>query len=43
MRAAAEEISHQGEYDHVVLNDDFERALGELRAIVQMRRRDTRP
>jgi guanylate kinase len=43
MRAAAEEISHHGEYDHVVLNDDFERALGDLRAIVKKRRRGTSP
>jgi guanylate kinase len=43
MRAATEEISHQGEYDDVVLNDDFERALGELRAIVQKRRLGTSP
>ncbi|OBS08329.1 guanylate kinase [Acidihalobacter prosperus] len=30
MRDAVREISHYGEYDYLVVNDDFETALGEL-------------
>ncbi|MFA5941767.1 MAG: guanylate kinase [Sinimarinibacterium sp.] len=33
MRAAREEMSHYDEYDYVVVNDDFERALRELAAV----------
>lgn len=33
MREAGEEMSHYDEYDFVVVNDDFERALAELVAI----------
>ena len=35
MRAARSEIGHYEEFDHVVVNDDFERALAELRAILR--------
>ena len=35
---AAEEMSHYPEYDYVVINDDFNVALSELRAIVMARR-----
>ncbi len=34
MRDAASEASHYGEYDWVVINDDFDQALAELRAIL---------
>lgn len=34
MREAFSEISHYAEFDHVVVNDDFETALGELSAII---------
>ena len=34
MRDAISEMSHYGEYDFVVVNDDFEQALAELGAIV---------
>jgi guanylate kinase len=34
MRDAINEMSHYDEYDFVVVNDDFETALAELRAIV---------
>lgn len=35
---AREEMSHYGEYDYIVVNDLFEQALGELRAIITARR-----
>ena len=35
MEVAAAEISHHDEYDHVVVNDDLERALADLTAIMQ--------
>jgi guanylate kinase len=34
MRDARDEISHWDEFDHVVVNDDFDTALMELRAII---------
>jgi len=34
MRAAVRELSHHAEYDYLLVNDDFHRALGELRAVV---------
>jgi guanylate kinase len=34
MRAAEEELSHAGEFDHVLVNDDFDRTLGLLEALV---------
>lgn len=33
MRQAREEMSHYAEYDHLLINEDFDRALGELEAI----------
>lgn len=33
MAAASEEMAHWREYDYVIVNDDFERALGELEGI----------
>jgi guanylate kinase len=34
LRDAAADIGHWHEFDHVVINDDFQRALSELQAIV---------
>ena len=39
---AQEEMSHYGEFDYLIVNDDFNRALYELEAIVEARRLDTR-
>ncbi|AOU96692.1 guanylate kinase [Acidihalobacter yilgarnensis] len=38
MRDAVREISHYGEYDYLVVNDDFEDALAELSVIVSANR-----
>jgi guanylate kinase len=38
MAQARDELSHHGEYDYLVVNDDFAVALGELRAIVTAER-----
>ncbi|OSM01430.1 guanylate kinase [Magnetofaba australis] len=38
MAAAAAEMSHWGEYDYVIINDDLEAAKAELIAIVQAER-----
>ncbi len=38
---AQEEMSHYGEFDFLIVNDDFQRALYELAAIVEARRLDT--
>ena len=35
MRAARSEIGHYGEFDHIVVNDEFERALDALRGILR--------
>jgi guanylate kinase len=35
---AVSEMSHYGEFDYLVINDDFETALGELAAIINARR-----
>ncbi|MHB1514417.1 MAG: guanylate kinase [Acidiferrobacteraceae bacterium] len=35
MREATSEISHYHEFDHVVVNDDFEQALADLKAIIR--------
>jgi guanylate kinase len=37
MQAAVSEISHYGEFDYILVNDDFDTALNELQAIVQTR------
>ena len=34
MQEAASEMSHYGEFDHVVVNDDFAAALADIRAIL---------
>jgi guanylate kinase len=38
MRDAINEMSHYNEFDYIVFNDDFDTALGELRAIILARR-----
>jgi guanylate kinase len=38
MRAAGREISHFGDFDYLLVNDDFERALGGMRAVVHAAR-----
>ncbi|MDA0650638.1 MAG: guanylate kinase [Proteobacteria bacterium] len=35
MRAARDEMSHWDEADYLIINDDFETALGELQAVVR--------
>jgi len=35
MRAAVSEMSHYKEFDHVVVNDDFDAALNDLKAIIR--------
>lgn len=41
MREAVAEMSHYAEYDYLVVNDDFETALQEIRSIVISRRLQT--
>jgi guanylate kinase len=43
MHEATSEMSHYLEFDHVVVNDDFEAALADLRAIVLGRSGQKRP
>ncbi len=38
MDQAVDELSHYAEYDYLVVNDDFQRALDDLRALVRGRR-----
>ncbi len=38
---AVEEMSHYGEFDYLVVNDDFEMALSDLKAIFRTRRLET--
>jgi guanylate kinase len=38
MAAAQAEMSHYAEYDYLIVNDDFERALGELISVFRSRR-----
>ena len=42
LRDAASDMTHWQEFDHVVVNDDFEQALAELQAIVAGRGERTR-
>jgi guanylate kinase len=35
MDEAVAEMSHYGEYDYLVINDDFQRAVGDLQAVVR--------
>jgi guanylate kinase len=41
LRKAIEELSHFGEYDHLIVNDDLDRAYAVLRAIYLTRRHGT--
>ena len=45
MRRAASEIGHWGEYDYVLINEDMDHCLAEVRAIIDSERlrRDRRP
>jgi guanylate kinase len=38
MAKAADEMSHWAEYDYIIINDDVERALGEVKAILTAER-----
>ncbi|HYE34086.1 guanylate kinase [Methylocaldum sp.] len=41
MRDAISEMSHYGEYDYLIVNDDFDQALAELRNVVVISRLKT--
>ncbi|MFV1997857.1 MAG: guanylate kinase [Acidiferrobacterales bacterium] len=43
MRDAISEMSHYNEFDHVVVNDNFDQALDDLRAIISQRPQEIRP
>jgi guanylate kinase len=43
MRAAVAEMSHYSEFDHLVVNDDFEAALADLKAILHGEPQRVRP
>jgi len=38
MAKARDEMSHAGEFDHVVVNDEFDRAVGQVQAILNAAR-----
>ncbi|MBZ2189059.1 guanylate kinase [Alcanivorax sp. JB21] len=38
LAGAQDEMSHYGEFDYLVINDDFEHALGDLKAILRSHR-----
>ncbi len=42
LAGARDEISHYGEYDYLVVNDDFDRALADMAAIFRAERQRTR-
>ncbi|MDD6318111.1 MAG: guanylate kinase [Succinatimonas hippei] len=42
MEKAMREISHYSEYDHVIINDDFDKALNEFRSIIIAARDETK-
>lgn len=42
MEKALREISHYSEYDHVIINDDFDNALNKLRSIIIAVRDETK-
>ncbi len=41
MQKAVSEITHYNEYDYIIINDDFETALSDLRAILRSERLQT--
>ena len=41
LAGARDEISHYGEYDYLVVNDDFDRALADMAAIIRAERQRT--
>lgn len=43
MQAAVDEMRHYSEFDYVVVNDDFDRALADLEAIMRGAPEDRRP
>ncbi len=43
MSAAVDEMAHCREFDHLVVNDDFQAALADIRAILRGRPEDARP
>jgi guanylate kinase len=43
MRDAQAEISHWDEFDAIIVNDDFERALSELHALVRSEKQPSQP
>ena len=43
MAQASSEMQHYSEFDHVIVNDDFEAALDDLHAIIQGRPEQIRP
>jgi len=43
MRDAVSEMRHANEFDYLVVNDDFDAALADLKAIVEGRMTDVRP
>ena len=43
MREAEDEMSHRDEYNYIVVNDDFDRALEDLKSIVSGRIDEVRP
>ncbi len=40
---AVEEMSHHGEYDYLIVNDDFEQALSDIKTVVRAERLRTEP
>jgi guanylate kinase len=38
LQAAREEIAHVGEFDYVIINDDFERAVDDLHSVIRAAR-----
>ncbi|MEE9595607.1 MAG: guanylate kinase [Acidiferrobacterales bacterium] len=43
MRDAVSEMEHYGEFDHIVMNDDFDAAVQDLKAIIRGDMRSVRP
>ena len=42
MAAARDEISHAGEFDHILVNEDFDRSVAAARAVLHAARLETR-